>query len=64
VSALREAFEALNLHPRTFTFRELDSHERSTGKTHGETFNDVLAKAGRRMESREKDHPQGHYADP
>lgn len=44
VSALCEAFEALGLHPLVFTFRDPGSVERSTGKTHGETFNDVVKK--------------------
>ncbi|WP_186079135.1 inovirus-type Gp2 protein [Burkholderia gladioli] len=44
VSAVCEAFEALGLHPFTFTFRDPGSVERSTGKTHGETFNDVVKK--------------------
>ncbi|EOH6075505.1 inovirus-type Gp2 protein [Burkholderia cenocepacia] len=44
VSALCEAFEALGLHPLVFTFRDPGSVERRTGKTHGETFNDVTKK--------------------
>ncbi|RBB35707.1 hypothetical protein DPV79_27195 [Burkholderia reimsis] len=44
VSAVPEAFEALGLHPHVFTFREPGSIEPSTGKTHGETFNDITKK--------------------
>lgn len=44
VSALCEAFEALGLHPLTFAFRDPGLVERSTGKTHGETFNEVVKK--------------------
>ncbi|WP_367032861.1 inovirus-type Gp2 protein [Burkholderia semiarida] len=44
VSALPEAFQALGLHPHVFTFRDPGSIERSTDKTHGETFNEVVKK--------------------
>ncbi|WP_441459785.1 hypothetical protein [Burkholderia thailandensis] len=44
VSTVPEAFQALGLHPHLFTFQEPGSIERSTGKTHGETFNEVVKK--------------------
>jgi hypothetical protein len=44
VSAVCDAFEALDLHPQIFTFGEPGSRDRSTGKTHGEVFNQVVAK--------------------
>ncbi|WP_176114836.1 inovirus-type Gp2 protein [Burkholderia cepacia] len=53
VSALCEAFEALGLHPLTFAFRDPGSVERSTGKTHGETFNQVVRKVAEIVDSKQ-----------
>ncbi|MBR8218426.1 inovirus-type Gp2 protein [Burkholderia vietnamiensis] len=53
VSAVPEAFDALGLHPLAFTFREPGSIERSTGKTHGETFNEVVKKVAEIVDSKQ-----------
>ncbi|KVH11305.1 hypothetical protein WS85_14735 [Burkholderia anthina] len=53
VHALCEAFEALGLHPHAFMFREPGSIERSTGKTHGETFNEVVKKVAEIVDSKQ-----------
>lgn len=53
VSALCEVFEALGLHPVTFAFREPGSIEPSTGKTHGETFNEVVRKVAEIVDSKQ-----------
>jgi len=41
IATVCEAFEALRLSPKAFTFGEPGSYELSTGKTHGAVFNDV-----------------------
>ncbi|CAN7504584.1 inovirus-type Gp2 protein [Cupriavidus necator] len=51
VTAIREAFELLGLRPLTYTFGAPGSLDSCTSKTHGEMFNDVVAKVAEIVES-------------
>lgn len=53
VSAVSEAFRALGLHPHVFTFGDPGSIERTTGKTHGEVFNNVITKVAEIVASKQ-----------
>ncbi|WP_175957855.1 inovirus-type Gp2 protein [Burkholderia sp. BCC0405] len=53
VTALCEAFEALDLHPLTFTFYYPSSIDHSRGKTHAEIFNDVMKQVAEITDSKQ-----------